>query len=92
MESIEKEEAEKEANRRRQFPVSPDDYYTKDEDMQLLVARFLSMNTQDKERMLDKNGWAWAQVQPLIDAFKAPDVSVSGLHRMVELFLIVLLG
>lgn len=75
---LERREVEQEKLRRRQFPISPGDYHTKDDEMKSLVARFLLANSQDKERALDRNNWAWAQVEPLMDAFKSDVGSLSA--------------
>ncbi|TFK39556.1 hypothetical protein BDQ12DRAFT_698183 [Crucibulum laeve] len=61
-------EAQEEAARKfqeSQFPMSADDFYTKQKDMQLRAARFLMAEKTKQEKMLSEFGWAWRQVEPL---------------------------
>ena len=66
----------------RQFPETLEAYQAMEKnnhDAQLKVARFLmaSGQTDRQEKMLTESGWAWRQVQPLLNIFKE---NVSNCH------------
>ncbi|TFK75576.1 hypothetical protein BDN72DRAFT_757345 [Pluteus cervinus] len=62
---IDKEEEEA----RKRFPTSSVDFQTKNKDMQLRVANFLTGDEGKRDRMMSEFSWAWRQVKPLIDEF-----------------------
>jgi hypothetical protein len=66
----EKEEKERKA-RDAQFPQSIAQYRALDQATQARVGRFLVAEAGAKERMLSQFGWAWRQVEPLMNDFKA---------------------
>ncbi|KAF8994595.1 hypothetical protein BDQ17DRAFT_1251623 [Cyathus striatus] len=59
------------------FPQTIDEYYEKDTDAQLRVAKFLRLDGDGpsgksrQEKMMGEFGWAWRQVEPLLQAFKS---------------------
>ncbi|GBE86326.1 hypothetical protein BKA93DRAFT_775604 [Sparassis latifolia] len=64
--------AEEDARRRRdaQFPSDITKYHEiRSKDVQVRIALFLMADSIAKERMLTKFGWAWRQVQNLIDEY-----------------------
>lgn len=60
--------------REQMFPQSKEDFNSKNKDIQLRAARFLVATPAQQERSVNEFGWAWRQVQPLLDIFKK-DVS-----------------
>lgn len=68
-----------ELDRRRRevfFPKSLEEYNAiGNKDKQLRIALFLSADKVGQERTLSESGWAWRQVQPLIDLYNT-NVSV----------------
>ncbi|KAI0313199.1 hypothetical protein OF83DRAFT_573963 [Amylostereum chailletii] len=67
-----------ELDRRRReasFPKSLEEYNAiGNKDKRLRIALFLSADKTGQERMLNESGWAWRQVQPLLDLYNT-DVS-----------------
>jgi hypothetical protein len=65
----EKERKEREA----QFPRTKEDFYTKSQDVQERVVKFLCLasnkDTVAQERMMSQYNWAWRQVEPLVKVF-----------------------
>lgn len=54
------------------FPQSIEEYHDiAERDVQLRVARFLAADNTEQERMMDKFGWAYRQVDPLRTAYKS---------------------
>lgn len=53
------------------FPSSKDEFRAmkNNQDIQLRVAKFLLASDSVKEMMLDDFGWAWRQVQILVDIY-----------------------
>ncbi|KAI6042071.1 hypothetical protein EDC04DRAFT_2564759 [Pisolithus marmoratus] len=54
------------------FPLSIEEYHhITERDVKLRVARFLTADSTEQERMMDKFGWAYRQVDPLRTAYKS---------------------
>ncbi|KAG6828974.1 hypothetical protein H0H87_012911 [Tephrocybe sp. NHM501043] len=74
LEEQERREVE-ERERQKAFPRSIADYYSKSEQVQLRIARFLFVTDEiRKEKMLTEFGWASRQVKPLQEIYNK-DVS-----------------
>jgi len=71
-------EARDTENRRRRdatFPTTAAEYQSIwNKDVQVRIARFLTSERLQQDKMMTEFGWAWRQVQPLLDLFKT-DVS-----------------
>ncbi|PPQ85283.1 hypothetical protein CVT25_010056 [Psilocybe cyanescens] len=83
--------AEEERQRKlleKMFPQSKEDFDSKPTETKLRAARFLVADPARQERLLNDYGWAWRQVQPLIDIFKK---DVSGRNFFQASFLTFLL-
>ncbi|KAF8074644.1 hypothetical protein FPV67DRAFT_1474339 [Lyophyllum atratum] len=78
----EQEKLDEEARKRQEaaFPINIEDYNSKSKDVQLRVARFLTLTDKVRqEKMLSEFGWAWRQVKPLQEIFGKNDVFKSDI-------------
>jgi hypothetical protein len=68
--NLRQREEEERIREEAQFPRNMADWRSKPKNVQLRVARFLTLSDKPKqERMLNDFGWAWRQVQPLVDEY-----------------------
>ncbi|KAF8884075.1 hypothetical protein CPB84DRAFT_1789564 [Gymnopilus junonius] len=88
--SLQKSKQEHEANlaklrrqRELMFPQSKEEWATKPQDVRLRVARFLVADPAKHERFLSDFGWAWRQVQPLLDVFKKDDAFAADVRGLL---------
>lgn len=70
--------ADEDAAKRKQdaiFPTSVDDFRKiRTREIQLRIARFLTSDDRSRERMMSEFGWAYRQISPLLQEYRA-DVS-----------------
>ncbi|PPQ85249.1 hypothetical protein CVT25_010022 [Psilocybe cyanescens] len=67
----------------KMFPLLKEDFDSKPMETTLRTGRFLVANPARQGRLLNNYGWAWRQVQPLIDIFKKDMVFASNVRSMV---------
>ncbi|TFY71289.1 hypothetical protein EVG20_g1720 [Dentipellis fragilis] len=81
-------EAREEAERKRrdaQFPKSVDEYHTiRNKDIQVRVARYLSADKGQQEKIMSEFGWAWRQVQPLLDTYNSNAEFKNEVHKILK--------
>ncbi|KAA1468994.1 hypothetical protein DENSPDRAFT_834501 [Dentipellis sp. KUC8613] len=80
--------AREEAARKRrdaQFPKSVHEYHLiRNKDIQVRVARFLSAEKGQQEKMMSEFGWAWRQVQPLLDTYNSNAEFKSEVQKILK--------
>ncbi|KDR67747.1 hypothetical protein GALMADRAFT_147012 [Galerina marginata CBS 339.88] len=69
--------------REKQFPLSKADFESKAQDVRLRVAKFLTAEKPAQEKMLTTFGWAWRQVEPLMNIFKNDENFRSEIRAMI---------
>ncbi|KIM38305.1 hypothetical protein M413DRAFT_244181 [Hebeloma cylindrosporum] len=67
----------------KQFPQTTEEFESKPMDMQIRVARFLTAEKAQKEKLLSEFDWAWRQTEALEKIFKADQLFASEVRSML---------